>query len=52
MLKCTSCNANVSAKKNFTQFHCPSCGKELIVRCYTCKNLSVKYTCKCGFQGP
>ncbi len=51
-LICTTCNVNVLAKNNFVQFDCPNCGKERIVRCKTCKNLSNKYVCKsCSFVG-
>lgn len=50
--KCSACGIDVSAKDNFVKFLCPNCGKNLIVRCKTCKNLSNKYTCECGFTGP
>ncbi|HDH91518.1 MAG TPA: DUF1610 domain-containing protein [Candidatus Aenigmarchaeota archaeon] len=52
-LICNSCNVNVLGKKGFVRFYCPNCGKELIVRCRTCKALSNEYKCKnCGFIGP
>ncbi len=38
MLKCSSCNINVSAKKNFTQFKCPECGKEVELSWRLCQN--------------
>ena len=52
-LRCTSCNVNIGARANFVSFSCPSCGKELIVRCNNCKEASSRYICKsCGFEGP
>ncbi|MBI2542763.1 MAG: DUF1610 domain-containing protein [Candidatus Aenigmarchaeota archaeon] len=52
-LQCTSCRINVLAKKNFVKFSCPKCGEVDIVRCSTCKNLGIKYSCnKCDFEGP
>jgi len=51
MKKCTSCNKIVTDDK--TEFKCPSCGKETIIRCNSCKMTSKEYTCKeCGFVGP
>ncbi len=53
MLRCTSCNTNVLTKKYWVRFKCPACGEAEIIRCSTCKALSIKYTCpKCGFTGP
>ena len=51
-MKCTSCGTNILAKGNFVKFLCPDCGKNEIVRCKNCKDLSNKYTCTCGFVGP
>lgn len=51
MKKCTTCNKIVYDKK--TEFKCPSCGKETIIRCDSCKKSSKEYSCKeCGFIGP
>ncbi len=53
MKRCTACKTDVSARANFVEFDCPSCGEEKIVRCKNCKNLSNKYICtKCEFTGP
>ncbi|MBI2545403.1 MAG: DUF1610 domain-containing protein [Candidatus Aenigmarchaeota archaeon] len=52
-LQCTTCNTNVLARKNFVRFKCPKCGEVEIIRCSTCKNLGIKYTCSgCNFEGP
>lgn len=51
--KCSTCGVEVTTKKNFVKFMCPNCGKELIVRCSTCKAMSNKYTCPgCNWTGP
>jgi predicted RNA-binding Zn-ribbon protein involved in translation (DUF1610 family) len=51
MKKCTTCNKIVNEKK--TEFKCPGCEKELIIRCDSCKKTAKEYTCKeCGFVGP
>ena len=51
MEKCTGCNKEVTT--NYTQFKCPSCGKNKIIRCNRCKATSKTYRCKeCGFIGP
>jgi Zn-ribbon RNA-binding protein len=51
MKKCSTCNKVVTDDK--TEFHCPSCGKGIIVRCDHCKQTSKKYTCEeCSFEGP
>ena len=43
----------MKAKKNFVIFECPNCGETTIIRCNSCKALSIKYACpKCGFIGP
>ncbi|MEM5829370.1 MAG: zinc finger domain-containing protein [Candidatus Aenigmatarchaeota archaeon] len=53
MLKCSTCNVNISAKRNFVKFNCPACGRTEIIRCSTCKALSNKYVCEeCNFTGP
>ncbi len=52
-MKCSSCGISLLGDKNFVQFKCPSCDKEMIFRCSKCKILSNEYTCKkCGFIGP
>ncbi|OYT27886.1 MAG: RNA-binding protein [Candidatus Altiarchaeales archaeon ex4484_96] len=49
--KCTSCEKEVDER--YTEFKCPKCGKETIVRCSSCRVLGVNYTCSaCGFTGP
>ena len=51
MKKCTTCNKVVTNEK--TEFKCPDCGKETIIRCDSCKKSSKIYTCPgCGFVGP
>ena len=50
---CSTCRGHVMSKDNFVQFDCPDCGKERIVRCKMCKDLSNKYGCPgCEFTGP
>ncbi len=50
MKKCISCNKVVSNNK--TEFKCPVCKKELIVRCDHCKATAKAYKCtSCGFEG-
>ncbi|MEM5811430.1 MAG: zinc finger domain-containing protein [Candidatus Aenigmatarchaeota archaeon] len=52
-MNCTSCNRNILEKEHFTRFKCPNCGEFEIIRCKTCRALSVPYTCqKCNFMGP
>lgn len=49
--KCSSCGREV--KSRYSEFKCPQCGEEKIVRCEDCRTLATKYTCgKCGFTGP
>jgi Zn-ribbon RNA-binding protein len=49
--KCVSCGKE--AIFGYSEFGCPSCGKQKIIRCGDCKELAAKYTCpKCGFSGP
>ena len=51
MKKCISCNKVVYYDK--TEFKCPGCGKEAIVRCDHCKTTSKNYKCPaCEFEGP
>ncbi|MCD6476736.1 MAG: DUF1610 domain-containing protein [Candidatus Aenigmarchaeota archaeon] len=52
ILKCSSCGTNLIGQENFVKIKCPKCGEQEIFRCFRCKKLSVKYTCKCGFEGP
>lgn len=49
--ECNSCKKGVD--EGYVEFSCPSCGKEDIIRCRSCRVLGVNYTCpKCGFTGP
>ena len=49
--KCTTCGSD--AVKKFTEFPCPGCAKNKIVRCDKCRNLTADYKCpSCGFTGP
>ncbi|MBD3263334.1 DUF1610 domain-containing protein [Candidatus Woesearchaeota archaeon] len=51
--KCTSCNKIVTNDRFATNFPCPECGKETIVRCGKCRRTSAKYPCsECEFIGP
>lgn len=53
MFKCSTCGFDVTSKRNFTRFLCPSCGKGDIIRCSTCKTGSNEFVCsECGFVGP
>ncbi len=48
---CASCGTEVLEK--YSQFKCPGCGKETIIRCSSCRILTTKYKCgSCGFVGP
>ncbi len=51
MLKnCSSCGKQT---KQYAEFPCPGCGESVIVRCYSCRQISIPYKCeKCGRQGP
>ncbi|HLE07976.1 MAG TPA: zinc finger domain-containing protein [archaeon] len=51
-LKCLTCGTSLAGQDNFVKFNCPACGETEIVRCARCKNQSVPYGCKCGFEGP
>ncbi|MBI5347382.1 MAG: RNA-binding protein [Candidatus Aenigmarchaeota archaeon] len=52
-MKCTSCKKMLVSEDNFTQFKCPSCMKETIIRCGSCRRKSNIYVCKkCKFEGP
>jgi LSD1 subclass zinc finger protein len=52
-LVCTSCKSKLIGTSGSVNFECPSCSKEEIVRCPSCRNDSIKYTCKnCSFVGP
>ncbi|MBD3397997.1 RNA-binding protein [Candidatus Micrarchaeota archaeon] len=46
--RCSTCGKMAN---KFAEFPCPGCG-EHIVRCYHCREIRNKYTCKCGFEGP
>lgn len=49
--KCTSCGKEAVFK--YSEFKCPQCSKETIVRCESCRSLATQYKCgKCGFEGP
>ncbi|MFA6049513.1 MAG: zinc finger domain-containing protein [Candidatus Micrarchaeia archaeon] len=50
MKKCTTCGRGTD---DYVEFPCPSCGKDKIVRCKTCRENDNKYACQgCGFKGP
>ena len=37
----------------YTEFKCPSCNEEVLIRCRHCREISNMYKCKaCGFEGP
>ncbi|MEM4389370.1 MAG: zinc finger domain-containing protein [Candidatus Micrarchaeia archaeon] len=39
--------------KEYTEFPCPGCGQERIVRCFHCRETINHYRCmKCGLEGP
>jgi predicted RNA-binding Zn-ribbon protein involved in translation (DUF1610 family) len=47
---CSSCGKQT---KEYTEFPCPVCGEEKIVRCIHCREVVNPYKCrKCGFEGP
>lgn len=48
-MKCSSCNKEICTEGVI--FKCPNCGHQ-IARCVSCRKLSIKYKCKCGFEGP
>ena len=49
--KCSSCGKE--AVFRYSEFKCPSCSVETIIRCESCRALAAKYSCtKCGFTGP
>lgn len=51
--QCTSCKVDVFNLKGSTEFICPNCSMNTIVRCRNCRKLATKYKCKkCGFTGP
>ena len=50
--KCTSCNKRIANTPGVVRFKCPSCEKEEMVRCKSCRQNAVKYKCSCGFIGP
>lgn len=48
--KCVSCG---HLTHEYTEFSCPSCKKEMIVRDRRCRETSNIYKCgNCGFEGP
>ncbi|MDD5418114.1 MAG: zinc finger domain-containing protein [Candidatus Nanoarchaeia archaeon] len=52
-IKCISCNTDISSKDKTTEFKCPNCGKEKIIRCGHCRSISAEYKCsQCEFIGP
>ncbi|MBU4242262.1 MAG: DUF1610 domain-containing protein [Nanoarchaeota archaeon] len=52
-LKCNSCNKEIANEQGATQFLCPNCGKQEIVRCRHCRSIASKYACSnCEFTGP
>jgi predicted RNA-binding Zn-ribbon protein involved in translation (DUF1610 family) len=48
-MRCTSCGSELD--KGSVVLECPKCDNK-IARCGKCRNLSIKYKCKCGFEGP
>ncbi|MCK4758347.1 MAG: DUF1610 domain-containing protein [Thermoplasmata archaeon] len=49
---CTSCKIPLT-ERGSAIFNCPSCGKNTIGRCKSCRDQSVEYQCpECGFTGP
>jgi len=50
IVTCVSCSKEIGTKG--VVFKCPSCLKEDIARCLSCKKISSRYKCKCGFVGP
>lgn len=53
IMKCSSCNVDITNLAGSVRFNCPSCGKIAIIRCKDCRNKSIKYKCsKCDFEGP
>ncbi len=51
-MKCSTCGKPLLSEEGFTKFSCPACGKEIIVRCQSCRVRKIPYACKCGFRGP
>ena len=50
MKTCSSCGSGTS---DYVLFKCPSCGKDAIIRCKHCREISNEYKCEtCAFQGP
>ncbi|MCL5100133.1 MAG: zinc finger domain-containing protein [Candidatus Marsarchaeota archaeon] len=48
--ECRSCGR---LTHEYTEFKCPRCGKDTIVRCKHCRETSNIYKCnECGFEGP
>ena len=53
VIKCSSCNVDITNLNGSVSFDCPNCGKETLVRCKDCRNKAIKYKCsKCNFEGP
>ena len=49
--RCSTCNRELI--NEFVEFKCPACGKSRMVRCMSCEQNTVNYTCtECGFIGP
>ncbi len=47
---CSSCGRLAS---EYVNFKCPSCGKEEIIRCQSCREKYVRYKCSvCSYEGP
>jgi len=52
VLRCISCDRQISNSEGATIFKCPRCGT-LIVRCAECRAKGNPWKCpKCGFEGP
>ena len=47
---CVSCGR---LTHEYTEFKCPKCGKDMIIRCMHCREISNSYKCsECEFEGP
>ncbi|MCL5440473.1 MAG: zinc finger domain-containing protein [Candidatus Marsarchaeota archaeon] len=48
--KCVSCGR---LTHDYTEFECPACGKNRIIRCYHCRKITNVFACdECNFSGP
>jgi predicted RNA-binding Zn-ribbon protein involved in translation (DUF1610 family) len=52
-LICTSCKVKLVSATGVVKFKCPSCNKQDIIRCSSCRKKAIKYVCSnCSFEGP